>query len=309
MGSNCPRELAPPTFFIIGPTAVGKSELGAEVAARVGAEIVSADAYQIYRGLDLLTGKPEAATLKKVPHHLISSLPLSGACSASRFAEDARTALETIRGRGGRAIVVGGSGLYLRALIDGLDPLPEGSAELRTKLGTRTLEQLNEELARLDPETAATIDRRNRRRVERALEVCLLTGSAASKLRKHSRRDVSKHGVLLLRERDDLYQRINRRVEEMFARGVVEEVRRAGALSETSAKTLGLAEIHALLRGELSEPACVASIAQQTRRYARRQLTWFRHQVSFESLNLSKIDAAEAVEWIVRKANRAFAQG
>src|SRR5438477_12679063 len=152
---------------------------------------------------------------------------------------------------------------------------------------------------------------KNRRRVMRALEICLLSGKAASTQRTEwsAAETAAITGVFVFRERDELYERINRRVEGMFENGVIEEVRNAGAMSDTASKMIGLREIRELLDGKMSIPQCVAAIQQATRRYAKRQLTWFRRQTNFHSLNLSLLTHVEAVEWISQRARLARAQG
>ena len=167
-------------FFIVGPTATGKSQLAADVAHELSAEIVSADAFQIYDGLDLLTAKPEAAALAKAPHHLIGSVPLTEEMNAEKYRRAAMRAIEDISSRGKLAIVVGGTGLYVKALTHGLAPLPESDPKLRAKLNAMSLDDLCSQLAELDPETARKIDMKNRRRVVRALEISLLTGKPVS---------------------------------------------------------------------------------------------------------------------------------
>jgi tRNA dimethylallyltransferase len=169
-------------FFIVGPTATGKSALAADVARELGAEIVSADAFQIYRGLDLLTAKPDASTLAKTPHHLINTVPLTEEMNAERYRRVAACAIAKINSRGKLAIVVGGSGLYIKTLTHGLASLPEPDAKLRGKLNAMSLDELRSQLSELDPQTARTIDTKNRRRVVRALEICLLTGKPASEV-------------------------------------------------------------------------------------------------------------------------------
>jgi tRNA dimethylallyltransferase len=292
-------------FFIVGPTAVGKSEIAAEVAQRLGAEVLSADAFQIYRGLDLLTAKPDHATLTKALHHLIGSVPLSEEMNAEKY----RTAAETILGRGNPFVVVGGTGLYIKALTHGLAALPSANMQLREKLERATTEELFKSFRTLDPTGAGKIDGRNRRRLIRAVEVCLLTGKPFSEQRTQWDDMASGTGILLERERDELYDRIDQRVEQMFAAGVVEEVRAAENIGPTAAQTLGLREIRALLAGEISQPECIAKIQQATRRYAKRQLTWFRRQTNFSVLNLSAHDPAEAVELISQSAARVFSGG
>lgn len=291
-------------FFIVGPTASGKSELAADVAGHLGgAEIVSADAFQIYRGLPLLTAQPEEATLRKVPHHLIATVPLTEEMSAEKFRQLALAAIEGINKRKKLAIAVGGSGLYLKALTHGLAPLPTFDPTLRAELNALPLEELNARLLAVDSLGAERIDRKNKRRLVRALEIFAQTKVAASAQRSQwNQKPSTIQGVFVFRERSDLYWRIEQRVEEMFREGVVAEVARLGEVSTTAAKTLGLDQIRLLLEGKISSSECVASIQQATRRYAKRQLTWFRRQPNFEPLNLSLLkDHAAAVDWILQK--------
>ncbi|MEY2490649.1 MAG: tRNA dimethylallyltransferase [Verrucomicrobiota bacterium] len=319
-------------FFIVGPTATGKSEIAAEIARQLNAEIVSADAFQIYRGLDLLTAKPGKATLAKAQHHLLSVVPLSEEMNVEKFRGAAVEAIRDIHARGKDAIVAGGSGLYIKALTHGLSPLPGADPKLRAQLSRLDLDELREQLVALDPVVARQIDTKNRRRVTRALEICLLTGKPVSEQRmltvaaslceamgEVGVRGGASHtepatgtaaaaGVFVFRERAELYERINRRVEKMFAEGVAEEVRLLRDLGSTAEKTLGLREIRTLLAGESSEAECIAKIQQATRHYAKRQLTWFQRQDNFEPLNLSSHGSPEAIEWIAQNARLAFAQ-
>ena len=290
-------------FFIVGPTAVGKSEIAAEVARRTGAEVLSADAFQIYRGLDLLTAKPDQVTLAKAPHYLIGLVPLRETMDVEKY----RVAANLIIGRGKPIIVVGGTGLYVKALTHGMAKLPGAHHKLREKLEWITSEELLRSLRVLDPIGAEKIDAQNRQRLVRAVEVCLLTGKPFSAQRTEWDESAEANGILIERDRDELYARINQRVEQMFAAGVVEEVRAAKNIGATAEKTLGLRETRALIAGEISQAECIARIQQATRHYAKRQLTWFRHQTNFPSLNLSAHRPDEAVELISQPAARAFA--
>src|SRR5437773_2685655 len=297
--------------------------MAADVAHEIGAEIVSADAFQVYRGLNLLTAKPDAATLAKAPHHLIGTTPLHKEMNAEKFWRAASRAIDEIYSRGEPAIVVGGSGLYIKALTHGLVVLPQVDLNLRAKLNALSIDELRSQLADLDPETARKIDTKNRRRLVRALEICLTTGKRASEQRtqwavaaslcearparvmaapRRASQSEAATGVFVFRDRDELYERINRRVEAMFANGVIEEVRAAGAVTSTVSQMIGLREIRELLAGKISISQCVAAIQQATRRYAKRQLTWFRRQTSFEPLNLSLLSHNEAVKWILFRA-------
>src|SRR5438093_4176281 len=167
-------------FFIVGPTATGKSELAADLAREIGAEVVSADAFQIYSGLVWLMTKPDASTLAKVPHYLIGMIRLSEEMNAEKYRSAATRVVDEINSRGRLAIVVGGSGLYIKALTHGLAPLPEADPKLREKLNALNLDELRARLAELDPEAARKIDTKNRCRLVGALEICLLTGEPAS---------------------------------------------------------------------------------------------------------------------------------
>src|SRR5439155_10188737 len=293
------------TFFIVGPTATGKSELDADVASEMGAEIVSADAFQIYRGLDLLTAKPDPSTLAKAPHHLIGTMPIHEDMNVEKYRRAASRVIGEIHSRGKLAIVVGGSGLYIKALTHGLAPVPGSDPKLREKLNAISLDELRSRLIELASEAARKIDMKNRRRVVRALEICLLTGKPASAQPKEwtvaagadrgePGSTIPSTGIFVFRDREELYARINQRVEGMFENGVIEDVRAAGEVSTTASQMIGFREIRQLLNGEMSITQCVAAIQQATRRYAKRQLTWFRRQTNFSPLNLSLLTHNEA---------------
>jgi tRNA dimethylallyltransferase len=295
------------TFFIVGPTAVGKSELAADVAAKTNAEIVNADAFQVYREFSLLTARPDCETLAKVPHHLVGEIGVDEDMNVERFRVMATKQIENLQARGKRALVVGGTGLYVKALTHGLSPVPRSDPELRRQLSETSLDELVARLTALDPAATSEIDLKNPRRVIRALEIALVTGQPASVRRKTWSVDDSGNlnlpdGVLVERDRDELKSRINRRVEEMFEAGVIEEVQRVGSKAgATAAKTLGFKPIGELLDGKMTRDECIRAIQAATRQYAKRQLTWFRRQSSFELLNLSLLNHAEAVDRIAER--------
>src|SRR5207302_10110129 len=190
-------------FFVVGPTATGKSQIAADVAIEVGAELVSADAFQIYRGLDLLTAKPDPTTIAKVPHHLIGTMSILEEMNAEKFRKLALQAISEIHSRGKLGIVVGGSGLYIKALTHGLSVAPAADPDLRAKLNELSLADLQKKLREIDPNTI--VDLKNRRRVVRAIEICLISGRRASEQRTEWQNGVASQGVFVFRERDDLY--------------------------------------------------------------------------------------------------------
>jgi tRNA dimethylallyltransferase len=277
------KSLAP--FFLLGPTAVGKSRIAVEIAERVGGEIVGADAFQIYAGLDLLSAKPPPEMRARVPHHLVGEVPLTASFNVAQWLARARGCIAEISARGRVPVVCGGTGLYIRALTHGLAPLPGADAELRASLEKEPLPTLVGRLLALDP--ASTVDIRNPRRVIRALEVCLLTGRPFSSFRSEWSGDIAPRGFILTRSRDVLHAAIHTRTEAMFAAGVIDEVAGAGEVGPTAAQMLGLAEIRAHLAGKVTRDECREAIALATRQYAKRQLTWFRKVRAFEWIDLS----------------------
>jgi len=284
----------PLPFFVVGPTAVGKSELAVAAAERCGGEVVSADAFQIYAGLNILTAQPSPAVRARAPHHLVGELPITERCDVAKFLALAEKRIGEIQSRGRRPIVVGGTGLYVRAISHGLAELPPADAPLRAELESKPLADLLSHLAELDPTAVATIDRANPRRVVRALEVCLKTGEPFSRFREQWKRPrFPLHGVVLARPRVELGARIDSRTEAMFRDGVVDEVRAVTAISDTAAQALGFREIRSLIAGQLRERECVERIQRATRQYAKRQLTWFRRD-PFSPLDLSDSDSSEA---------------
>jgi len=306
-------------FFIVGPTAVGKTSLAIDLGEQFDAEIVNADAFQIYRGLDILTAKPDLEERRQVRHHLLGEVSLAETMSAVRFGELADAALADIRSRNKNAIIAGGSGLYLKAITHGFDEIPPPDPMLRQELTALSLEELGLRLRDLNPRLAGRADLKNPRRVIRAIEIAS-TGTVIASEVEGSRyrgfkvtqrepstdaRDKEFTGVLVLRDRDDLYQRINDRVNAMFRKGVEEEVRALQDIGPTAANALGLKEIRALIGGRISRAECIAKIQQATRRYAKRQLTWFRHQTTFPELNLtpsSHRDAVRSIAGVFRRA-------
>ncbi len=271
---------------IVGPTASGKSELAVRLAERFDGEIVNADSMQVYCGMDIGTAKPSPLLRQRVPHHLVDIVSPDVNFSASDFRREAAAAIADIQSRGRKAFVVGGTGLYIRALLQGLVDSPSGDESIRRELVELAQRDGNEEILRrlalVDPETAGRLHPNDRVRVVRALEVYLQTGRPISTFRgEHGFADIHydclKIGLRV--ERQELYRRIENRVEEMIEQGLiaeVEELLRAGFTSDLKAmRSIGYKEICAYLAGEYSLDAAVALIKRDTRRYAKRQMTWF----------------------------------
>jgi len=285
----------PPAFVVAGPTGVGKSELAVELALRVGGEIVCADAFQIYRGLEVLTAQPPARLRALMPHHLYGTRDPTLGMTAADFARLAWTVAEEISARGRIPIFVGGAGFYLRALEGGLDPLPPPSPELRARITALSPDQALAELRMLDPSADQLIDIRNPRRVARALEIVLQTGKPLAQSRTGRTAPFPVPGIVLLRPRDELRQRIAHNVQAMLEAGAVEEVRSLPRPAPLASKALGFKQISAFLSGEIALEEARQKIFSLTWKYARRQLTWFRHQSTFRLLMLSGADNGQAL--------------
>lgn len=266
---------------IVGPTASGKSALALRAAERSGGEIVSADSRQVYRGMDVGTAKPTAAERARIPHHCIDLVDPSEPYDVARYQRDGRAALADVASRGKTAYVVGGTGLYVRALLDGLllDASPTDS-ELRARLERRADAEgpavLHRELARIDPAAAERVDVRNARRVVRYLELAMLAG----RVPQEREAKVAARRIGLDPPRAWLDQRIGARVRQMVDDGVLEETRRLvdGGVNERLPSMSGHGYVHwaAHLRGEIGLDAAIVATAKDVRAYSRRQMTWFR---------------------------------
>jgi tRNA dimethylallyltransferase len=286
--------LPPSTIFIVGPTASGKSALAAALAEQIDGEIVNADAFQLYAGMDILTAKPSTAEMARVPHHLYGVLPLSESCDAQRYHALAMPVIEGIAQRGHVPIVVGGSGLYIKALTHGLSPLPAASPRLREHFKHLSPGEKIVWLIQRDPEAVTTVNLRNPRYVERALEICLLTGRPQSGLRRSfAENEPQVNGIILDWNRETLYGRINQRTVTMFEAGLIAEVAALGELSPTAEKAIGVREVREHLAGRVPLAETVAAIQQATRHYAKRQITWFRRERCFQTICLDSVPTAE----------------
>ncbi|MBM4032726.1 MAG: tRNA (adenosine(37)-N6)-dimethylallyltransferase MiaA [Planctomycetes bacterium] len=275
-------------WFLVGPTASGKTAVGIEAALRIGAEILSLDSMALYRGMDIGTAKPSAAERARVPHHLIDIAEPHEAFSTGRYLEAAEAAIADIVARGKRPLFVGGTALYLKALTQGFFHGPAADWALRKRLiaeaEAKGVAALHERLRGVDPAAAARIHPNDLRRIVRALEVHQATGRPISEQQSQWGKGPQAgrlcHLVGIRRERADLHERINRRVDAMFAAGLVEEVRRLLAdprgISHAAGQFVGYREAITHLRGELTLDECVEKVKARTRQFAKRQLTWFR---------------------------------
>lgn len=281
--------MKPRILAIAGPTASGKSNLSIELAERLDGELVCADSLTIYRGLDIGSAKPTLEQRRRVPHHLLDIRDPSQPFTAADFRLEARHAIDGILNRGKRPIIVGGTGLYLRVLLHGLTDAPGGNPALRHQLQQRAdqegAEALLKELHQVDPETAARCHPNNLVRILRALEVWHTTGAPFSRFHEQHGFSDTPYDALLLcldMERTELYQRIDRRVEDMLEAGLMEEVRRllqTGTPADARPlQAIGYKEVLAHLRGELTLEAMTEQIKRNTRHLAKRQLTWFRRE-------------------------------
>lgn len=286
-------------FVLAGPTASGKSAVASELARVCAAEVVNLDPYQAFAGMEILTAQPGSTECSLAPHHLYGFLDPAFERDAASFAELAAAAVTEIRGRGNKAILVSGSGLYLRAFCGGLDTgLPPPDPELRARLEARPLDSQLGELRSLDPEEWEQIDRRNPRRVTRALEICLLSGRTASSLRRsRANKSQAPRGLVLWPEAEWLKARIRARSSGMFGPELAAEVARLEhrPLGRAAASTLGLTSARAWLAGDLDQESAAAKMATLTWQYARRQRTWFKKAEEFARLEIGAGDSPETI--------------
>lgn len=303
-----------PVVAVVGPTASGKSRLAVELAKWLNSEVVSADSMQIYQEMTIGTAKITPEEMEGVPHHMIDFLPVTSPFSVADYVSMAKTCLQEIHNRGKIPVLAGGTGLYVRSLLQNLD-FSEGDHDLSlreelTELANREgVEPLMEELRRIDPESAERIEPNNLPRVIRAIELYRTTGKTMTQHLADSRRNPSPYQVCMIglnyQDRSVLYDRINRRVDEMMARGLLEEARTLlqGEGGKTALQAIGYKELKPYFDGERSLEESVAFMKQATRRYAKRQLTWFRREEkihwlypdAYEDFRLLLEDAKELV--------------
>lgn len=267
---------------VTGPTASGKTVLAIEKALSTDAEIVSFDSRQFYSMMDIGTAKPSEQELAAVPHHFIGHLPMERDYSVGEYEHDALECIAGIRSRGRNVVMVGGSGLYLRAVEQGMDEFPEVPSGVREQVAhlmdEKGMAGMQDMLEKLDPEYYARVDRFNPRRLARALEVCLASGKPYSSFLGNGRKErpFRTERINITVPRDELYRRIERRVDDMMSRGLLAEVESLLPYREcNSMRSVGYQEFLPYFDGQISLEQAVEKVKQNTRNYAKRQITWF----------------------------------
>lgn len=295
---------------VVGPTASGKTALAVALALRTGGEVVSADSMQIYKGMDIGTAKPTEEEKRGVVHHMMDFLEISQPYSVAQYVEDARGCIEEIHGRGGLPVLAGGTGLYISSLLNNVQFAQEDADESVRQSLQRRMEQegapaLLRELHTYDPETADRLHPNNQKRILRAMELYQTTGITMSEHLKSSRREPCPYRFCAIglhyRDRDKLYRRIDDRVDQMIRDGLPEEARRvlSSPYGKTAMGAIGYKELLPWINGQCTLEQAAAQLKQSTRRYAKRQLTWFRRE---EWVNWITVDECENFEDIVKKS-------
>ena len=276
-------------IVIAGPTAVGKTSYAIELAKKYKTEILSADSRQFYRELQIGTAAPTEKEMAAAPHHFVGNLSIHDYYNVSMYEQEALVLIDKLFEKHDKLIVVGGSGLYIDALCYGIDELPDADENLRSEIKRcfteEGIEYLQKEVERLDPEFYKIVDQNNHKRLQRALEVCLATGKTYSSQRSNKRksRSFNIRKLVLNMERQKLYERINKRVDLMMEHGLLEEVKSLLPFKKLNAlKTVGYTELFRYLDGEISLDQAVTDIKTNSRRYSKRQVTWFKRYDDFE---------------------------
>ncbi len=289
---------------VVGPTASGKTALAVECAKRLCGEIICCDSMQIYKNMDIGTAKPTKEEQMGVPHHLFDFVDPNLSFSCADYLPLARKCIEEVSHKGALPVLCGGTGLYLESLLYQSDFSPSVDPVLRTELDKLTNDELYQKLSTLDPESALAIHKNNRKRVMRALEITIGTGRKKSEWDKQTRAKEALYDantvVLCWRDREKLYQRINKRVDIMFEMGLEEEVRSlAFSENSTAAQAIGYKEMGSYLKGECSLEEAKDAIKTATRRYAKRQMTWFNRMEDAVTVYADDYDSFEDIVNIV----------
>lgn len=295
--------MTPTLFILAGPTASGKTDVSIRIAEHWNTEIISCDSRQMYRELTIGTAKPDPVQLSRVPHHLIGNLSVHDYYSAYLFEQDVLRILKDLFTRHEMVVMTGGTGLYMDAVLNGIDDIPDPDPAVRSqikyRLETGGMESLLEELSHLDPEFYAAVDKKNPARVMRGLEVCLTTGRKFSsfRIRQSVTRDFNIMLAGLELPREELYSRIDHRVDQMMEKGLLEEARGLYPVRHLNGlNTVGYRELFDLFDGNYDLPEAVRLIKRNTRHYAKRQITWNNRYPEIKYFHPEAI--AEMVDWI-----------
>lgn len=270
-------------ILIAGPTAVGKTQLSLSIAEQYKTDIISCDSRQFYKEMCIGTAVPSGDELSRIKHHFIQNLSIKDNYSIGQFERDALAKIEALHKNNNAVVMVGGSGMYIDAVCKGLDDFPPVPDAIREELNLRHqnegLDALKEELMKLDPDYHELVDSSNPHRIIRAIEVCMVSGKPFSSFRKQQakKRNFKTVKIILQREREELYHRINKRVDNMMNEGLLEEVKKLYDYKDCNAlQTVGYKELFAYFDGEWDLETAIEEIKKNTRRYAKRQMTWFR---------------------------------
>ncbi|WP_297445958.1 tRNA (adenosine(37)-N6)-dimethylallyltransferase MiaA [Desulfurobacterium sp.] len=295
-----------PLIVITGPTAAGKTDFSIKLAKAIGGEIISADSMQVYRELDIGTDKISRDKMDGIPHYLIDVLRPDEYFSVADFVREADKAIREIRSKGKFPLIVGGTGFYIRALLFGLSPVPSADEKVRKKLSKFSTEELYSRLKKIDPEYALKIHSTDRKRIVRALEVYELTGKPLSSFKLPEKPRYDFYGYFLYRNRDELYRRINDRVDSQIERGLIEEAKKLLSYGKdiTAFQALGYKEMLPYIEGKVSLEEAVRNLKRRTRQFAKRQFTWFKKEKGFKWINLSEVQEEEVINIIKSDLNK-----
>ena len=292
---------------IVGPTASGKTGLSIKLAQRLGGEIVSADSIQVYEGMQIASAKPSESEKEGIPHYLIGYVPMGTSYNVSIYVSDAKKVIDDIVKRGKLPIVVGGTGLYIDSLLNSVSFSKEDNTEkirreLEIRLEKEGIEALYNELSEIDPKSAESIHINNTKRVLRALEIYYTTGKTMTEQKKLSKAEPSPYDVIYIglkcKDREKLYDRINKRVDIMLEMGLLEEAKQVlkSNLSETAKAAIGYKELKPYIDGEVSFSDAVEKLKRETRRYAKRQLTWFMRNDKINWIDIDTLSVDEIIK-------------
>ncbi len=294
-------------IVIAGATGVGKTDLSIKLAQKINAEIISADASQVYKELDIGTAKVTQKEMQGIPHYMIDVVNPDEDYSVGDFERAVNNILnENCQKNGKNIIIAGGTGLYIKSITDGFAKLPSKDEKIRAELEIKELHELQEMLKELDEKSYSEIDLSNKLRLVRAIEVCLLTGEKFSELRtKNIKNNNYKFlKIFLTRDRNELYDRINKRVDIMISKGLIDEARKIYDKYEKSLykiSSIGYKELFLYFDGKITLEEAVDEIKRESRRYAKRQMTWFRKEKNYITYNLSEVSENKIIKDILKK--------